>query len=196
MPITDRRTLLQAAAALPLSAAAAKTAFAQSKEAAPSAPARASAPKDVTRTLAHYLVTAQYDDLPANVRKEGVRTLLNWVGVAIGGSHHQTVDIAVAALAPFSGPAQASLFGRRERFDIMNAAFINGVSSHIFDFDDTHLKTIIHPAGPVASAILALSEMQPVSGKDFLNALVLGVEIECRIGNSGPLRPDGLARLV
>ena len=113
-----------------------------------------------------------------------MRTLLNWVGVAIGGSHHQTVDIAASALAPFSGPHQASLFGRRERFDIMNAAFINGVSSHIFDYDDTHLKTIIHPAGPVASAILALSEMQPVSGKDFLNALVLGVETECRIGNA------------
>jgi 2-methylcitrate dehydratase PrpD len=183
MSITDRRTLLQAAAALPLATAGASVALA---DAAP-APAAASKPapaKGVTRALAHYLVTASYDDLPANVRKEGVRTLLNWVGVAIGGSRHQTVDIAVSALAPFSGPQQASLFGRRERFDIMNAAFINGVSSHIFDYDDTHLKTIIHPAGPVASAILALSEMQPVSGKDFLNALVLGVETECRIGNS------------
>jgi 2-methylcitrate dehydratase PrpD len=183
MSITDRRTLLQAAAALPLVTAGASVAFADA------APAPAAAPKPVlakgvTRALAHYLVTAAYDDLPANVRKEGVRTLLNWVGVAIGGSRHQTVDIAVSALAPFSGSQQASLFGRRERFDIMNAAFINGVSSHIFDYDDTHLKTIIHPAGPVASAILALSEMQPVSGKDFLNALVLGVETECRIGNS------------
>jgi 2-methylcitrate dehydratase PrpD len=138
--------------------------------------------KDVTGALARYLVTAAYGDLPVNVRKEGVRTVLNWVGVAIGGSRHETVDIAVAALAPFSGPAQASLLGRRERFDIMNAAFINGVSSHIFDFDDTHLKTIIHPAGPVVSAILALSEMHAVSGKDFLNALVLGVETECRVG--------------
>jgi 2-methylcitrate dehydratase PrpD len=178
MPVTDRRTLLQTAAALPLTAAAASAVFAAAA-AAPASPA-----KDVTRTLAHYLVTATYDDLPAHVRKEGVRTLLNWVGVAIGGSRHETVDIAVSALAPFSGPAQASLFGRRERFDIMNAAFINGVSSHIFDYDDTHLKTIIHPAGPVASAILALSEMQPVSGRDFLNALVLGVETECRIGNA------------
>ena len=94
------------------------------------------------------------------------------------------MDIAVSALAPFSGPPQASLFGRDERFDIMNAAFVNGVSSHIFDYDDTHLKTMIHPAGPVASAILALSEMRPVSGRDFLNALVLGVETECRIGNA------------
>jgi 2-methylcitrate dehydratase PrpD len=184
MPITDRRTLLRSAAALPLATAAANTALAQGSETASSAAAKPAPAKDVTRTLAHYLVAASYDDLPANVRKEGVRTLLNWVGVAIGGSRHQTVDIAVLALQPFSGPAQASLFGRRERFDIMNAAFINGVSSHIFDYDDTHLKTIIHPAGPVASAILALSEMQPVSGKEFLNALVLGVETECRIGNA------------
>jgi 2-methylcitrate dehydratase PrpD len=55
----------------------------------------------------------------------------------------------------------------------MNAAFVNGVSSHIFDYDDTHQKTIIHPAGPVASAILALTEYHPVNGTDFLNALVL-----------------------
>jgi 2-methylcitrate dehydratase PrpD len=183
MPVTDRRTLMRTAAAAPIVMAATGAAFAQTTEGAPGAPASASA-KGVTRALARYLVTATYDGLPADVRKQGVRTLLNWVGVAIGGSRHPTVEIAVEALSPFSGPPHASLLGRRERFDIMNAAFVNGVSSHIFDFDDTHLRTIIHPAGPVASAILALSEMQPVSGKDFLNALVLGVETECRIGNA------------
>jgi 2-methylcitrate dehydratase PrpD len=66
----------------------------------------------------------------------------------------------------------------------MTVALINGISSHIFDYDDTHLKTIIHPAGPVVSAILAYSEYRAVSGTDFLNALVLGVETECRIGNA------------
>ncbi len=142
------------------------------------------APPEVTRILARYIVEARYEDLPPNVRKEGVRTLLNYVGVAVGGSQHQTIDISVSALSPFAGRPQAGLFGRPERFDIMNAAFINGVSSHIFDYDDTHLKTIIHPGGPVISAILAFAEMKPVSGKDFLNALVLGVETECRIGNS------------
>ena len=184
MPTTDRRTLMQTAAAVPIAMAATSPAFPQTTGAASGADANRAPMTGVTRALARYVVTATYDDLPANVRKEGVRTLLNWVGVAIGGSRHQTVEIAVAALSPFSGPAQASLLGRRERFDIMNAAFVNGVSSHIFDFDDTHLKTIIHPAGPVASAIVALSEMHPVSGKDFLNALILGVEMECRIGNA------------
>jgi 2-methylcitrate dehydratase PrpD len=176
----DRRSLVGMAA---LAAATADKALAQSP-AAGAAPAPAAAPPPVTRILAKYAVNATYDQLPANVRREGVRTFLNWVGVAVGGSRHETIDVAVKALSPFSGPAQAQLLGRKERFDISTCAFINGVSSHIFDFDDTHLKTIIHPAGPVASAILALAEYRPVAGPEFLNALVLGVEAECRIGNA------------
>jgi 2-methylcitrate dehydratase PrpD len=184
MSTTNRRNFLRAGAAASIAGAIAPALGMPSGAAEAKAPASGPAAQGVTRTLARYIVGARYEDLPANVRKEGTRTLLNWIGVAVGGSHHETVDRAVAALAPFSGPAQASLLGRRERFDIMNAAFLNGVSSHVFDFDDTHLKTIIHPAGPVASAIVALSEYHPVSGKDFLNALVLGVETECRIGNA------------
>jgi 2-methylcitrate dehydratase PrpD len=139
---------------------------------------------EVTHKLAAYLVGARYEDLPAAVRREGVRTLVNWVGVAVGGSHHETIDNAVRALAPFSSSSHAGVLGRAERFDIFNAAFINGVSSHIFDFDDTHLKTIIHPAAPVAPAILAFSEYRHVPGTEFLNALILGMETECRIGNA------------
>ena len=124
------------------------------------------------------------DDLPQAVRTEAARTFMNWVGSAVGGSHHEAVDIAVGALGPFSGPAQASVLGRRERFDAMHAALMNGISSHVHDFDDTHLKTIIHPAGPVCSAILAYAEQKPVSGREFVNAMVLGIEAECRIGNA------------
>jgi 2-methylcitrate dehydratase PrpD len=141
-------------------------------------------PKDVTHTLARYLISAKPEDLPAAVCKEATRTLLNYVGCAVGGSHHETVDNAILAIAPFSGPPQAGVFGRSERFDIMHVALLNGISSHIFDFDDTHLKTIIHPAGPVVSAIMALSEYRPINGRDFLNAMVLGIETECRIGNA------------
>src|SRR5580658_22852 len=141
-------------------------------------------PPAATRILAKYLVAAQPADLPAPVRKEASRTLLNWVGCAIGGSRNEAVDIAVSALRPFFGDEQASLLGRRERPDIFHASLLNGISSHVLDFDDTHLRTIIHPAGPVVSAILALSEYRPVSGGDFLNAMVLGIETECRIGNA------------
>jgi 2-methylcitrate dehydratase PrpD len=58
---------------------------------------------------------------------------MNWVGVAVGGSYDPTVNRAVAALTPFSGPPQISLLGRGERLDTMNAAFLDGVSSPVFN---------------------------------------------------------------
>ena len=166
------------------SALAGSIAFAAPPEEPAKAAAATAAPPDVTRILAKYLVTAQLKDIPDPVRKEAKRTLLNWVGCTIGGSRTEAVEIAVSSLKFFFGTEQASLLGRKERADIFNVALINGISSHVLDFDDTHLRTIIHPAGPVASAILAMSEYQPVSGSDFLHALILGVEAECRIGNA------------
>jgi 2-methylcitrate dehydratase PrpD len=139
---------------------------------------------DITRTIARHILAAKFEQLDAPVRKEAARTLLNWTGCTLGGSRHETVGIAVSAMAPFSGRAEASILGRSERFDILNAALINGISSHVLDYDDTHTRNIIHPAGPVISAILALSEHRPMSGRDFLEALVIGVDVECRIGNA------------
>jgi hypothetical protein len=97
MPLTDRRTILRAAATLPVFAGAAShmaSAETASTEAQKPAAVSSVPPPNVTKTLAHYVVTARYDELPQNVRKEGVRTLLNWVGVAIGGSRHQTQQTA------------------------------------------------------------------------------------------------------
>jgi 2-methylcitrate dehydratase PrpD len=139
---------------------------------------------DVTRTLAAYVVEAKASDIPQAVKTEAVRSLLNWAGCAIGGSGHETVDRALAAVAPFAGKPEASLFGRPEKIDVLNAALLNGIASHVFDFDDTHLKTIIHPAGPVASALMSLAEIRPMTGAELLHAFILGVEVECRIGNA------------
>src|ERR1044072_1424383 len=138
----------------------------------------------LTRTLAKFVVEHEAAAIPQSVRHEAARSFLNWAGCAVGASRHETVESAIRALSPFSGPAQATVLGRSDRLDIMHAALMNGITSHTFDFDDTHLKTVIHPSGPVASALLALAERQPVSGEAFLHAFVLGVEVECRIGNS------------
>ncbi len=139
---------------------------------------------EVTKTLARFVIDSRYADIPQEVRHAAVRSVLNWVGCALGGCHHETVDRALAALQPFAGPAQATLLGRVERLDIMHAALMNGMSSHVLDFDDTHLKTVIHPSGPVAAALLAQAEYRPMSGVEFLHAFVLGVEVSCRIGNA------------
>jgi 2-methylcitrate dehydratase PrpD len=139
---------------------------------------------EVTRTLARYVVDAKFADVPADAKREAVRSVVNWLGCTVGSCRHEAVDVALAALAPYSGPGQASVLGREEKVDIMLASLLNGISSHVFDFDDTHLKTIIHPAGPVASSLFALAEHKPMTGAELLHAFILGVEVECRIGNA------------
>jgi 2-methylcitrate dehydratase PrpD len=136
----------------------------------------------VTRRLARFVVDSKKADVPEEARKEAVRTLVNWVGCALGGARHQTADRALEALSELSGPRTATVLGRTERLDILHASLLNGITSHVLDFDDTHLETIIHPAGPVAPVLLALAERSPLSGEDFLHAFILGIEIECRIG--------------
>ena len=66
----------------------------------------------------------------------------------------------------------------------MGASFLNAVSANLLDFDDTHLDTIIHPAAPVAAPVLALAQARGFSGRAVLTAFILGVEIECRVGNA------------
>ena len=122
------------------------------------------APPDLTQKLSHFIVTTRYEDLPEPVRHEAKRTLLNWVGCAIGGAPQETVGNAIAALAPFTESRRATLFGRTERMDALNATLVNGISSHVLDFDDTHAETGIHPAAPIAPAILALAEQRPIAG--------------------------------
>ncbi|MGH9336970.1 MAG: MmgE/PrpD family protein, partial [Vicinamibacteria bacterium] len=136
----------------------------------------------ITRLLARFVVESEWSEVPQPARREAARSIVNWVGCALGGARHEAMDRALEALSDFSGPPLATVLGRKDRLDVLNAALLNGISSHVLDFDDTHLETIIHPAGPVAPVLFALAERQPMSGRDFLHAFILGVEAECRIG--------------
>ncbi len=145
----------------------------------------------VTQLLARFVATHPgylAGGWTAAVDHEAHRTFTNWLGCAVGAARHEAATAALAAVALLQPAAQASVLGRPEKIDMASAALINGISSHTFDFDDTHLKTIIHPAGPVASALLALAEHTDASGRDLIDALVLGIDVSCRVGNA--MYPD------
>ncbi len=136
----------------------------------------------LSQSLASYVLASRFESIPKEVRHEGARAFLNWVGCALGGSRTDLLDRALAVADRLSGPREATVLGRTERVDIAHAAFLNTLSSSLHAFDDTHLTSIAHPTGPVAAACLAIAEQQVVSGPQFLHALVLGLEIECRMG--------------
>ena len=142
----------------------------------------------VTRILANFVAQHPSRGWTDTVDHEAHRTFYNWLGCAIGAARHEAAEAAVAAVNLLQPAPQASVLGRSEQLDMCSAALVNGITSHTFDFDDTHLKTIIHPAGPVASAVLALAEHRGLSGRDVLDALVLGIDVACRVGNT--MYPD------
>ena len=137
----------------------------------------------LTRQLARYVTSATLVDIPTVVQREGVRAFHNWFGCALGGTRELPVLTALAAIREQEMPKQATVLGHDLRVDLQNAALLNCMASNLTAFDDTHLASVTHPTCTVASAMLALAERHRTTGADFLLALILGIEIECRIAN-------------
>jgi 2-methylcitrate dehydratase PrpD len=135
------------------------------------------------RIVAEFVSGTAPDRLPSEVAHEAKRSLLNFVGGAVGVAYAPVVETAVRVLEPYAGPRTHTLIGRHERLDPLSASFVNAVSANLLDYDDTHLRTVIHPTAPVAPPALALGETRPLTGAQIITAFALGAEIECRIGN-------------
>jgi 2-methylcitrate dehydratase PrpD len=134
--------------------------------------------------LGRFVAETRWIDLPEPLRHQGKRSLLNFIGCALGVAHSPPIEMAMRVLTPLSGPNRVTVIGRTERLDPLGAAFINAIGGNLLDYDDTHLRTVIHPAAPVAPAALALGEQRGFSGTTVLRAFILGAEVECRIGNA------------
>lgn len=134
-----------------------------------------------THALVQWVVDCQWADVDEATKKSVSLSWLNWLACALGGANSPASDQLIHALAPF-GQGNAQLVGRAEKFDPAHAALLHAFTSNILDFDDTHWPTGIHPAGTVASALVAWASQTIVSGEEFLHAFLLGMEVECRIG--------------
>ncbi|MCA6107100.1 MmgE/PrpD family protein [Bradyrhizobium cenepequi] len=137
----------------------------------------------VSRTLAEFVAATSWADV-AREAHDAKRSILNFFATALGSAHDPAVTTALRTLSPFSGSQTSTIIGRSERFDALCASFVNAISANLLDFDDTHPETIIHPAAPVAAPVLALGQARRLPGCDVLTAFILGVEVECRIGNA------------
>ncbi len=139
---------------------------------------------NTSQTLCANVHSSRWEHITQSVRHEAKRSLLNYFAVGFAGSQDPTIEKLVGTYTTFSANRHASIIGRVERTDMLNAAALNAMSANVFDYDDTHLQTVIHPTAPIAAALLAYAEEHKVSGAEFLHALILGMEVECRIGNA------------
>ena len=146
----------------------------------------------LSQQLASFIQRTTWADIPADVRHEARRSLVNYFAVSLAGCSDPDVVTAGRLFSRFNAGGPCHVIGRSESMDMLNAASLNAMSANVFDYDDTHIPTIIHPTAPVAAALFALAETRTISGEQLLLAFVLGVEVECRLGMA--ISPEHYAR--
>lgn len=140
-----------------------------------------------TERLLDYCFGLDYRRLPDEVLDHLKKLVLDYLGVALGGSFYATsTPVITSALRAFVGdmPAGATAIGQPEPYPAQYAALLNATLAHSMDFDDTHRDAVIHIGAPVLSVALAVAEREGASGADFLRAAAKGYQVTGRIGRA------------
>lgn len=138
---------------------------------------------DLSRALANYTVNMTYEKLTPEVISFTKLCILDYFGSAIAGSDKQPIQMISNLIKELGGIEQASLF-TGGKTSVLQAALVNGASSHVVELDDIHKGSIIHAATVVIPAALAIAEWKELSGKDLITAIVVGYEVCFRIGEA------------
>jgi 2-methylcitrate dehydratase PrpD len=147
----------------------------------------------LTDYVGRFVGAAKYEDIPGEVVELGKKSILDCLGLALAGSKAQTGTLCRQYLEKIGVcDGKATIIGSARKTSPRFAAFVNGVSIHADDFDDTQLATakdrvyglLVHPTVSVLPAVFALAESGGISGKQLMVAYHLGVEVECKIAEA------------
>ena len=149
--------------------------------------------KGATDAVRRFIATSSISAMPADVVAQGKRCLIDGFGVILAGSTAEGSHILREYAKKVSGAQEATVLGRdRMVVSAAHAALANGGAGHALDYDDTQLSTtpdrtfglLTHPTVPALSAALAVAERMGASGSAFLEAYLIGVEVECKMAET------------
>ncbi|MFH1088051.1 MAG: MmgE/PrpD family protein [Chloroflexota bacterium] len=137
----------------------------------------------MTARLARFVVDSRYEDLPADAVMASRRSLIDWLGVALGGSRSPLASPLMGLAREMGGRRESTVLGGRSKTSAFNAALVNGALSHVLDFDDHYQPGHLHPGATLFPSILAVAERGHLSGKALISAFALGFEVEARVAD-------------
>ena len=142
----------------------------------------AAAAHGLTAKLIDKASRLRFDELPADVRRVARDCLTDWLGCTFAALDEPVSKIVAASARDEGGHPQATLIGQGTKGSVVQAALVNGTTSHALDYDDLNLIVPGHLSAAIIPALLALAEFREASGADFIAAFVAGYETACRIG--------------
>jgi len=136
----------------------------------------------ITQRLAEFVACTQSGAIPAEAREQARRAFLDTLGVTLAGCREDAGRIAAEIVREQGGVEDSSVLGHCFGAPASEAALVNGTSAHALDFDDVSMSMRGHPSVPLVPAVLALGEKLESSGRDVIDAFIIGFEVECKIG--------------
>ncbi len=128
-------------------------------------------------------------DAPGELFDRATRAVIDTVGVAIAARNDPSFLILAQTLGAGEASGEATVFPSRTRTTAARAAFLNGTAGHALDYDDVADEIKGHPSIVLVSTLLALAEANGNSGREFLEAYVIGFEVGCAIARGLPVEP-------
>ncbi len=149
------------------------------------APAHAgSEQQHATRLLARHVADKRFEDLSERTVHAFKRALLDYLTTSITGSQEPVASQMLDYLTSVDESRTAAVVGHPQRLSVLNAALLNGTSTHALDFDDGHTHASAHPAGPNFPAVFAVAEQKGLGAKDVILAVVLGYDVMLRVSSA------------
>jgi 2-methylcitrate dehydratase PrpD len=138
----------------------------------------------VSRDIAAWLAELTLDDIPPTAAGRATNSILDTLGVMLPGLQESAARIAAQLASADRAAPVASQIGTGLRTSMEWAAFLNGISGHVLDYDDVSYAIIGHPSVAVLPAVLAVAEATGASGADVLVAYVGGVEVMSKVARA------------
>jgi 2-methylcitrate dehydratase PrpD len=133
-----------------------------------------------TETLAHWIATTTYEQVPAGAIEQAKKSILDYIGTAAYGTGSELGKMMIEFVTEQGGNPQSRIIGTKIRTSSTNAAFANGTTGHSEDFDDLG-GCGGHPATVLTPTVLALADELHLSGKEVLTAWAVGYEVGTRL---------------
>jgi len=148
--------------------------------------------KNLTKYVAEFVKKNKYSSIPKNVVELAKKHILDGFGLALSGSVARTGDYLFKHIKQNSAKGRATVIGSKMKVTSRFAALANGTGIHSDDYDDTQLAVqkdrvyglLTHPTAPCLPSAFAEGELKKINGKDFLNAYLIGVDVECKVSEA------------
>jgi 2-methylcitrate dehydratase PrpD len=138
---------------------------------------------DIGKIISNKYSKIDYCSLPDNVINITKKFIMDSIGTGLAGTCAPGCKEAVELFTKFGGSPESTVIGFDRKLPSPTAAFINSMTIHALDFDDTYDPAAMHCYTSVLSTALALAESRGnVSGKELINAVALGVDLCARLG--------------